>query len=50
MITFRAEAQRDDLSLLLPDAGPEEACDTWHAAGARPGAVPPNEQVTPAAP
>ena len=26
----------DDLALLLPGAGPEEACDTWHAAGAHP--------------
>ncbi|AXE25443.1 carbohydrate kinase [Streptomyces globosus] len=25
----------DDLALLLPGATPEEACDTWHAAGAR---------------
>nr|WSZ20406.1 carbohydrate kinase [Streptomyces canus] len=25
----------DDLALLLPGVGPEEACDTWHAAGAR---------------
>ncbi|MCX4431504.1 MULTISPECIES: carbohydrate kinase family protein [Streptomyces] len=25
----------DDLALLLPGASPEEACDTWHAAGAR---------------
>ncbi|MYS91199.1 MULTISPECIES: carbohydrate kinase family protein [Streptomyces] len=25
----------DDLALLLPGAGPEEACDTWHAAGVR---------------
>ncbi|MET8412907.1 carbohydrate kinase [Streptomyces sp. NPDC005195] len=25
----------DDLGLLLPGVGPEEACDTWHAAGAR---------------
>jgi fructokinase len=25
----------DDLTLLLPGADPEEACDTWHAAGAR---------------
>jgi fructokinase len=25
----------DDLALLLPGAGLEEACDTWHAAGAR---------------
>jgi fructokinase len=25
----------DDLALLLPGADPEEACDTWHAAGAR---------------
>ncbi|UUU38946.1 carbohydrate kinase family protein [Streptomyces sp. NBC_00162] len=25
----------DDLSLLLPGASPEQACDTWHAAGAR---------------
>ncbi|WP_405953596.1 PfkB family carbohydrate kinase [Streptomyces phaeochromogenes] len=24
----------DDLALLLPGADPEEACDTWHAAGA----------------
>ncbi|MEU1514976.1 carbohydrate kinase [Streptomyces sp. NPDC005811] len=23
----------DDLALLLPDATPEQACDTWHAAG-----------------
>ncbi|MEU1306907.1 carbohydrate kinase family protein [Streptomyces shenzhenensis] len=25
----------DDLALLLPEATPERACDTWHAAGAR---------------
>ncbi|WP_445284679.1 carbohydrate kinase family protein [Streptomyces sp. DSM 118148] len=25
----------DDLELLLPGASPEQACDTWHAAGAR---------------
>ncbi|WP_381802786.1 carbohydrate kinase [Streptomyces niveus] len=25
----------EDLALLLPGASPEEACDTWHAAGAR---------------
>jgi fructokinase len=25
----------DDLGLLLPGAGPEQACDTWHAAGVR---------------
>ncbi|MET8081865.1 carbohydrate kinase [Streptomyces sp. NPDC005303] len=25
----------DDLAVLLPGTGPEEACDTWHAAGAR---------------
>ncbi|MFF7865444.1 carbohydrate kinase [Streptomyces qaidamensis] len=25
----------DDLALLLPGAGLEEACDTWHSAGAR---------------
>ncbi|MCX5263106.1 carbohydrate kinase [Streptomyces sp. NBC_00199] len=25
----------DDLALLLPGAGPEQACDTWHAAGVR---------------
>ncbi|MET8276091.1 carbohydrate kinase [Streptomyces sp. NPDC005096] len=25
----------DDLALLLPGVSPEEACDTWHAAGAR---------------
>ncbi|MCX5265734.1 carbohydrate kinase [Streptomyces sp. NBC_00199] len=25
----------DDLALLLPGVTPEEACDTWHAAGAR---------------
>lgn len=25
----------DDLALLLPGTGPEEACDTWHAAGVR---------------
>ncbi|WP_406432219.1 carbohydrate kinase [Streptomyces sp. NBC_00631] len=25
----------DDLALLLPDTSPEQACDTWHAAGAR---------------
>lgn len=25
----------DDLTLLLPDTTPEQACDTWHAAGAR---------------
>jgi fructokinase len=25
----------DDLALLLPSAGLEEACDTWHSAGAR---------------
>ncbi|CAM5320605.1 carbohydrate kinase family protein [Streptomyces aurantiogriseus] len=25
----------DDLALLLPGASPEEACDTWHAAGVR---------------
>nr|WP_179860237.1 carbohydrate kinase [Streptomyces sp. 1222.2] len=25
----------DDLALLLPGADPEEACDTWHAAGTR---------------
>ncbi|MYS88729.1 MULTISPECIES: carbohydrate kinase family protein [Streptomyces] len=25
----------DDLELLLPGTPPEEACDTWHAAGAR---------------
>lgn len=25
----------DDLALLLPGATPEQACDTWHAAGAR---------------
>ncbi|MGW0632769.1 carbohydrate kinase family protein [Streptomyces sp. NPDC002758] len=25
----------DDLALLLPRASPEEACDIWHAAGAR---------------
>ncbi|MER5572680.1 carbohydrate kinase family protein [Streptomyces massasporeus] len=25
----------DDLELLLPGTRPEEACDTWHAAGAR---------------
>ncbi|GAB2767192.1 hypothetical protein GCM10027072_77850 [Streptomyces bullii] len=25
----------DDLRLLLPDAPPEQACDMWHAAGAR---------------
>ncbi|MFE9449956.1 carbohydrate kinase [Streptomyces sp. NPDC006739] len=25
----------DDLELLLPDTSPEQACDVWHAAGAR---------------
>ncbi len=25
----------DDLDLLLPGTPPEQACDTWHAAGAR---------------
>jgi fructokinase len=25
----------DDLALLLPGTSPEQACDTWHAAGAR---------------
>ncbi|MEU3792580.1 carbohydrate kinase [Streptomyces fructofermentans] len=25
----------DDLALLLPGVSPEQACDTWHAAGAR---------------
>ncbi|MEH0548934.1 carbohydrate kinase [Streptomyces sp. B21-105] len=25
----------DDLELLLPGVGPEQACDTWHEAGAR---------------
>lgn len=25
----------DDLALLMPGASPEQACDTWHAAGAR---------------
>lgn len=25
----------DDLALLLPGAGPEDACDRWHEAGAR---------------
>ncbi|AVV44497.1 carbohydrate kinase [Streptomyces sp. ID05-04B] len=25
----------DDLELLMPGAGPEQACDTWHAAGVR---------------
>jgi fructokinase len=26
---------QDDLALLLPGAGPDQACDTWHAAGVR---------------
>jgi hypothetical protein len=32
---FRDRLSEDDLALLLPGAGLEEACDTWHSAGAR---------------
>ncbi|MGW1028468.1 carbohydrate kinase family protein [Streptomyces sp. NPDC002577] len=34
-VTDVLRLSEDDLALLLPETSPEQACDTWHAAGAR---------------